>query len=283
MPVVTRVSHATRPCGSWRITSSRMESEIWSATLSGCPSVTDSDVNRREFRSLMEGDASTGRRVGQVRGRAERSSRNAVEERRQGVQSGLRGGPAAVLQAAGQRGDHSPSPPGPGDGERDLRAVEAGDQPVRELHRAARPPGVADRRPHHRPVADEVMELPVDLHGVQPALGGDVEVVGAAKPLGQTVDLPAGHRHRLDVGGRQTPRRLGLGLGDDRHRDGAVESLLEVAEEAVADAEELLRGRSRDRHRNAGLEPPPELPKIAVHDYQSSEPAAEGYAAPAAK
>jgi len=46
MPVVTRVSAATRPYLSAPRMASRMESEIWSATLSGCPSVTDSEVNR---------------------------------------------------------------------------------------------------------------------------------------------------------------------------------------------------------------------------------------------
>ena len=44
-PVVTRTSHATRPVGSSFNTASRTASEIWSAILSGCPSVTDSDVN----------------------------------------------------------------------------------------------------------------------------------------------------------------------------------------------------------------------------------------------
>src|SRR5207253_1957906 len=44
-PVVISVSQATRPAGSSVRTASRTESEIWSATLSGCPSVTDSDVN----------------------------------------------------------------------------------------------------------------------------------------------------------------------------------------------------------------------------------------------
>src|SRR5262245_7699080 len=44
-PVVTRVSHATRLFESCRSASSRIESEIWSAILSGCPSVTDSDGN----------------------------------------------------------------------------------------------------------------------------------------------------------------------------------------------------------------------------------------------
>src|SRR5918996_2771387 len=45
-PVVTRVSQATRPSGSSASTASRTVSDTWSATLSGCPSVTDSDVKR---------------------------------------------------------------------------------------------------------------------------------------------------------------------------------------------------------------------------------------------
>src|ERR1700728_629397 len=44
MPVVTSVSHATRPFGSSVSTASRTASETWSAILSGWPSVTDSDV-----------------------------------------------------------------------------------------------------------------------------------------------------------------------------------------------------------------------------------------------
>src|SRR3954454_9202820 len=48
-PVFTSVSQATRPYGSSVRTASRTPSEIWSATLSGCPSVTDSEVNRYSF------------------------------------------------------------------------------------------------------------------------------------------------------------------------------------------------------------------------------------------
>src|SRR5260370_18908845 len=44
IPVVIRTSQATRPVGSSFRTASSTESEIWSAILSGCPSVTDSDV-----------------------------------------------------------------------------------------------------------------------------------------------------------------------------------------------------------------------------------------------
>src|SRR6478672_4169203 len=48
-PVLTSVSHATRPYGSSASTASSTPSEIWSAILSGCPSVTDSDVNRNSL------------------------------------------------------------------------------------------------------------------------------------------------------------------------------------------------------------------------------------------
>src|SRR3954451_23250062 len=55
-PVFTRVSQATRPYGSSARTASSTPSEIWSATLSGWPSVTDSDVKRYSFSGsvLME-------------------------------------------------------------------------------------------------------------------------------------------------------------------------------------------------------------------------------------
>ncbi len=46
MPVLTRVSQATRPFGSSAMIASSTPSEIWSETLSGCPSVTDSEVKR---------------------------------------------------------------------------------------------------------------------------------------------------------------------------------------------------------------------------------------------
>src|SRR5690606_21541972 len=44
MPVFTRVSTATRACGSSLMMASSTASEIWSAILSGWPSDTDSDV-----------------------------------------------------------------------------------------------------------------------------------------------------------------------------------------------------------------------------------------------
>ena len=45
IPVATVVSAATLEYGSCSSNASKIASEIWSAILSGCPSVTDSDVN----------------------------------------------------------------------------------------------------------------------------------------------------------------------------------------------------------------------------------------------
>jgi hypothetical protein len=48
-PVLHSVSAATRERGSCAKIASRMASEIWSATLSGWPSETDSEVKRKSF------------------------------------------------------------------------------------------------------------------------------------------------------------------------------------------------------------------------------------------
>jgi hypothetical protein len=48
-PVLVSVSAATRLRGSCLKIASRIASEIWSATLSGWPSDTDSDVKRKSF------------------------------------------------------------------------------------------------------------------------------------------------------------------------------------------------------------------------------------------
>ena len=47
-PVVIEVSQATRAIGSRAMISSRIASDIWSQILSGCPSVTDSEVTSRD-------------------------------------------------------------------------------------------------------------------------------------------------------------------------------------------------------------------------------------------
>src|SRR6266850_1420712 len=58
---LTSVSAATRERGSWARIASSTASEIWSATLSGCPSDTDSEVNRN---SLIACGPSCGRPQG---------------------------------------------------------------------------------------------------------------------------------------------------------------------------------------------------------------------------
>src|SRR5829696_6326571 len=68
-PVVMRVSTATRLRGSCSSIASRIESLIWSAILSGWPSVTDSEVKRRRgTRFSLRSVAARGARVRLVGG-----------------------------------------------------------------------------------------------------------------------------------------------------------------------------------------------------------------------
>src|SRR5919112_737366 len=59
-PVVIIVSTATRLRGSCASMASRIESLIWSAILSGWPSVTDSDVKRRRDTRYSLGSVTVG-------------------------------------------------------------------------------------------------------------------------------------------------------------------------------------------------------------------------------
>src|SRR4030043_616324 len=54
-PVLVAASHATREYGSCSRQASRIPSLIWSHILSGCPSVTDSEVNSKlgEFINVL--------------------------------------------------------------------------------------------------------------------------------------------------------------------------------------------------------------------------------------
>src|SRR5207247_5180461 len=89
-PVVISVSQATRPSGSSARTASRTESEIWSATLSGCPSVTDSEVNRNS-RAAMTGH----RLPGAATGCAGRRRRKQLPDRQPGCEPADRTGTRA--------------------------------------------------------------------------------------------------------------------------------------------------------------------------------------------
>src|SRR5580704_16765388 len=63
-PVLASVSSATRELGSSVRSASRTASEIWSHILSGWPSETDSDVNRKSLSGIIR-DSSLERLFGQ--------------------------------------------------------------------------------------------------------------------------------------------------------------------------------------------------------------------------
>src|SRR5260370_27625807 len=131
-PVVMTVSQATRASGSLARIASRMASEIWSATLSGWPSVTDSDVNRLV---AMNG-----------------SSFESPAPARPGLRVGP--SPSARFIPLGRR-KYNPSPMGEGSGEgreRHVAALHRGFLPFAELQvvgaRIAHEPPPPLCRPH---------------------------------------------------------------------------------------------------------------------------------------
>src|SRR6478752_7166651 len=89
-PVLTSVSHATRPYGSSARTASSTPSEIWSAILSGCPSVTDSEVNRNSLSEYSVMFARVGSTVGVGTGSGK--SRASLGERARSARSRARTG-----------------------------------------------------------------------------------------------------------------------------------------------------------------------------------------------
>src|SRR3954468_9580729 len=95
-PVFTSVSQATRPSGSSRMTASSTPSEIWSAILSGWPSVTDSEVNRYSFSASLGliGSGSAPRSGSDVIG-----ARRSAEMPETGSAKGIGGRLAALLLA----------------------------------------------------------------------------------------------------------------------------------------------------------------------------------------
>src|SRR5260370_34115766 len=121
-PVVMTVSQATRASGSLARIASRMGSEIWSATLSGWPSVTDSDVNRLV---AMNG-----------------SSFESPAPARPGLRVGP--SPSARFIPLGRR-QYNPSPMGEGSGEGREGHPAA---PHRGVLRCTKPPGAAARVAH---------------------------------------------------------------------------------------------------------------------------------------
>src|SRR5690348_9301132 len=121
-----------------------MASEIWSATLSGCPSVTDSEVNRWASRWLIyaplavdqsfstpqcrrrlvarldEGKAGSrpsGRRGYHIPLSHRPALEDPVEEGRDRMQGGDGDRLPPGLQAPGERRDHPAAPAGAGDGQ----------------------------------------------------------------------------------------------------------------------------------------------------------------------
>src|SRR6478672_3590921 len=140
-PVVTRVSQATREAGSSASSASRTASEMASATLSGCPSVTDSEVKR--LRSNTGFPTSSWR--GSKKARHHAAGPNAVDD-------------GAIVKKAGQSAPGNPSyrygaSPIASDSRRAQSGMRLGDAPddaLDEGHRARRDAQLPHAEPEQR-------------------------------------------------------------------------------------------------------------------------------------
>ncbi len=227
-PVVTRVSQATRPVGSSRMTASRTASEIWSAILSGCPSVTDSEV--KKCLSVLQHAIDSLRRIGGPSETAKPSI-----SRPEASKASRRNRRRYARRPAGSRG----TSPGTGAGRlSDASCCTPGLLPAR----AARPAPSSSAR--------------IGVHGVRGIGENQIEALGSGEPArgwpprrgptrsGSLLPAPAraargpGDRAsvRLDEHRRAAPARNGLesdgaGAGeeleDPRPRDRSAEQVEE--------------------------------------------------------
>src|SRR5689334_14206510 len=183
------VSTATRLRGSWLSIASRIESLIWSAILSGWPSVTDSDVKRRRATGF-----SLRRRTGSDGPRTPSPDEVALEKNVTG------GGVPCVRPAAARsrRGGHPAGHRGPDPRGDDVLAAAGhlGDPAV-----GAQDDGGVVRPAEHLPGRDvvdheEVAALAGELDAgvgehvavLVPGLGGEADDQLPRRPLGDQLD-----------------------------------------------------------------------------------------------
>ena len=191
---------------------------------------------------------------------------NPVEDRRHGVEGRRSDCGSPRLEPPRQGGGHPALATRAGNRERHLLIVQAFNQALGDLHRAAATPGFSGETENHGPGSDEVVDPSLDLDGVQPTFCGNVEVIGSPEALPQLDRLASGQLDRLFV--RQRKARPGLSDLLRYHCDRQVpaESLMEVPDESVADSQQLVRCGAGDRHLDSILKAPPEGPEISFHD-----------------
>src|SRR5688572_22944872 len=191
---------------------------------------------------------------------------------------------AAGLEAAGERGDQPAAAPSAGNRWPQVIAGQPVDQLLRQLDRATCTPGLSRRAEQSGPGAYEVVHPAVEVHRVQAAFRGDVEMVSDLQAIAQLASAGAGAPDRLLVARRQPEQRAALPLlRHHGHRHRSLEAVVEEAQEPVAHTEQPIGTGARHGDLDARLEAVPELLKITRHDYEPTEQEDQGYSPPPAK
>ena len=202
---------------------------------------------------------------------------NAIENRRDGVECRYRDRVASGLQPTGQGAGHATLATSSRDGKGDLLVVEPFDQSRRNLDRTTASPCLTCQTDNDCPGSNEVVNSPVDFQGVETTFCCSVEVVSLPQALSQRCGLAPGELDRLLVCQRQSQRFVTRLMRYHGNRNGAPETLVKVAQEAVTNTQQLVRGGAGDSDLYSALEAAPEGPKIFIHDSQSPESEAQGY------
>ena len=191
---------------------------------------------------------------------------DAVQDRRQRVESRRCNGIAAAFQTSGQRTGHSAFAPCAWNCKRNLLIIEPLDEPLWDLDRATGSPRFPCQTDNHRPGSDKVMDSTCDLDRMKPTFGGCIEMVGGAKSLADRRGFSACQLDGGFVAQRKSQRVFSGRLGHYRDRNRSTETVVEITDETISDTDQLVRSRTSNSDLDTSLKSAPERPEILSHD-----------------
>ncbi len=191
-------------------------------------------------------------------------------------------GATPSLEGACERTDHSPSASRTRHCERDLGVIQATDQARWNLQRSATATGFTNGAPNNGPAADKIESGLIRFYGLKTSLRTDEELIFALEFLLELSGLCTRMRQSRFIGEIETTVLHFRRLWNDGNRNRRRKAFCKVAQEAVTDTEQAVRGGAANGNLDAVLEAAPERPMIVRHDRESAESENQDYSPPAA-